>query len=83
MPIFNVGREFAFKMLKRIGVIDRGVAEIWLFQSNDIKNMSFLLSQASSSIQIYKSTVYEGCLICSRPRVETSHKFVSTVSKHV
>ena len=34
------------------------------------KNISVQQWRASSSMQIHKSTVYEGCLIRSRPKVE-------------
>ena len=50
-------------------MINKGVPEICLFQSNGIKH-SVQLWRASSNMQIHKSTVYEGCLISSRPEVE-------------
>ena len=50
-----------------MGMIEKGVPEICLFQSNGIKTF---LWHASSNMQIEKSTVYKGCSINSRPKVE-------------
>ena len=36
------------------------------------KNISVQQWHASSSMQIHKSTVYEGCLISSQPKVEAN-----------
>ena len=52
-----------------MGMIEKGVPEICLFQANGIKK-DVQLWHASSNMQIQKSTVYEGCSVSSLPKVE-------------
>ena len=53
-----------------MGMIDKGVPEICLFQSNDIKTFLSNSGMHCQACRSTKATVYEGCLISSRPKVE-------------